>query len=125
MKKLSFQIETTNSGSPARIGRLRLFHPHGEERVVLETPAFMPVGTQAAVKAAHPSEVWSSGTRMLLCNTYHLMNRPGEDIISALGGLHRFMNWQGGIITDSGGFQVYSLARRCSVDDDGVTFQHH
>ncbi|MBA2123724.1 tRNA guanosine(34) transglycosylase Tgt [bacterium Unc6] len=91
----------------------------------VQTPAFMPVGTQAAVKTLTPDEVQQSGFKMLLCNAYHLYLRPGVDIIKKSGGLHNFMNWDGSILTDSGGFQVFSLATLRKVFDDGVEFQSH
>ena len=105
-------------------GRYRtglLTTPHG----AVHTPAFMPVGTQAAVKAVTPEMVAETGSEMILANTYHLHLRPGSDVIAELGGLHRFMHWPGPILTDSGGFQVYSLAKLRKIDDDGVTFQSH
>ena len=114
-----FQLLRRDCASDARLGRLET--PHG----VVETPAFMPVGTLAAVKGLTPDQVWATGTRMLLANTYHLALRPGEETIAALGGLHAFMGWKGPILTDSGGFQVFSLAARCQVTDDGVTFRSH
>jgi queuine tRNA-ribosyltransferase len=94
---------------------------HGE----VETPAFMPVGTAAAVKTLTPTEVEASGARMILANTYHLMLRPGAELIARAGGLHRFMSWRGSILTDSGGYQVFSLAERRKLDDDGVIFSSH
>jgi queuine tRNA-ribosyltransferase len=95
--------------------------PHG----AVETPAFMPVGTLGTVKALTSEEVASTGARVVLGNTYHLALRPGEDTVRALGGLHRFARWTGPMLTDSGGFQVFSLAARRTVDDDGVTFRSH
>src|SRR5216110_2865865 len=93
---------------------------HGD----VPTPAFMPVGTKATVKTVDPVELRAIGTTILLGNTYHLHFRPGEDLIAELGGLHRFMGWDGPILTDSGGFQVFSLRDTlASVDDDGVTFR--
>ena len=89
------------------------------------TPAFMPVGTRAVVKTVSPEEVWSMGYRMILANAYHLYLRPGHELIEAFGGLHRFMNWGGSILTDSGGFQVFSLARLRKVKENGVEFQSH
>jgi queuine tRNA-ribosyltransferase len=103
----------------ARRGRLRL--AHGD----VETPCFMPVGTAAAVKGLTPAELESAHTQMILANTYHLWLRPGRATIEAVGGLHRFMAWSGPILTDSGGFQVFSLERRRKIDDDGVTFASH
>jgi queuine tRNA-ribosyltransferase len=103
----------------ARLGRLSL--PHGD----VETPQFMPVGTNATIRSLHPDEVRQAGASIILANTYHLYLRPGHERIAALGGLHRFMAWDGPILTDSGGFQVVSLADRRVVDDDGVTFRSH
>ncbi len=94
-------------------------------RGVVETPAFMPVGTQGSVKAVTPDEVRATGAQILLGNTYHLFLRPGEELLGRLGGLHRFMRWDGPILTDSGGFQVYSLSELRKVDDEGVTFRSH
>lgn len=103
----------------ARLGRLDL--PHG----TVETPQFMPVGTNATVKALHPDEVRAAGASIILANTYHLYLRPGHERIERLGGLHRFMGWDGPILTDSGGFQVVSLGDLRKIDDDGVTFKSH
>jgi queuine tRNA-ribosyltransferase len=105
--------------SKARVGLLET------QRGAVETPAFMPVGTQATVKGVTPDQLYATGTRMLLANTYHLALRPGEDEVAALGGLHKFMGWNGPILTDSGGFQVFSLADRTQVTDEGVTFRSH
>ena len=91
----------------------------------VETPAFMPVGTQATVKTLHPTEVRGTGAQIVLANTYHLMLRPGVELIVEAGGLHRFMGWDGPILTDSGGFQVFSLAARAKVSDEGVDFRSH
>jgi queuine tRNA-ribosyltransferase len=95
--------------------------PHG----AIDTPQFMPVGTQATVKSLTPGDLRAAGTQIVLGNTYHLSLRPGHDRIARLGGLHRFMGWDGPILTDSGGFQVFSLAHLGRVDDDGVTFASH
>ncbi len=103
----------------ARRGRLRLLHG------TVETPAFMPVGTLATVKAMTPEEVRALGAQMILANTYHLYLRPGHERIRDLGGLHRFMNWGGPILTDSGGYQVFSLAPLRRIEEDGVVFQSH
>jgi queuine tRNA-ribosyltransferase len=108
----------------ARDGRARagLFHtPHGS----LETPLFAPVGTQATVKALTPQQLSELGATLVLANAYHLYLRPGTGTVAAAGGLHEFMGWQGPILTDSGGFQVFSLAEKRQVDGDGVTFQSH
>jgi len=103
----------------ARLGRIRTAHG------VIETPEFMPVGTQATVKALTPGDLHAAGAQMILGNTYHLNLRPTSERIARLGGLHRFMAWDGPILTDSGGFQVFSLADLRRVDDAGVTFTSH
>ena len=103
----------------ARIGRLTL--PHGEVR----TPTFIPVGTQGTVRTLSPPDLRAIGTQIILSNTYHLHVRPGEDVVAQLGGLHAFMAWDGPMLTDSGGFQVFSLEGSRRVDDDGVTFRSH
>lgn len=114
-----FEFERTAEQGAARAGRLRL--PHG----VVRTPAFMPVGTQATVKTLAPEEVAGMGADIMLSNTYHLFLRPGHDVIAELGGLHGFMGWDRPILTDSGGFQVFSLAHINDIRDDGVLFQSH
>lgn len=114
-----FELLATDPGSDARRGRLVL--PHG----LVETPAFMPVGTQATVKTLLPSEVEATGARIVLSNTYHLMLRPGLDVIEESGGLHRFMGWQRPILTDSGGFQVFSLASQVKIKEEGASFKSH
>ncbi|WP_420392626.1 tRNA guanosine(34) transglycosylase Tgt [Acuticoccus sp.] len=114
---MTFQLLATDGA--ARRGRL--ITPHG----TIETPAFMPVGTQASVKAMQLRDVAETGTEVVLGNTYHLMLRPGADRVAALGGLHRFMGWGRAILTDSGGFQVMSLAALRTIDEDGVTFRSH
>jgi queuine tRNA-ribosyltransferase len=113
-----FSCTTTSTGR-ARLGWLET--PHG----VIDTPQFMPVGTQATVKSLSPGDLRAAGTQIILGNTYHLALRPGHERIARLGGLHRFMGWDGPILTDSGGFQVFSLAHLRKVDDDGVTFASH
>lgn len=101
-------------------GRVGVFEtPHG----VVTTPAFMPVGTRGTVKGVEPGELFALGSRMILANTYHLALRPGEEVVRELGGLHRFMGWDGPILTDSGGYQVFSLADLMKLDEGGVTFQ--
>jgi queuine tRNA-ribosyltransferase len=113
---VTFRAEATDG--EARAGVLRT--AHGE----VPTPAFMPVGTKATVKTVDPEELRAVGTTILLANTYHLHFRPGEDVIAELGGLHRFMGWDGPILTDSGGFQVFSLKHTIlATDDEGVTFR--
>jgi queuine tRNA-ribosyltransferase len=116
-RDFSFAVEA--SQGRARAGLLTT--PHG----VVETPAFMPVATQAAVKLLTPDELEETGTRLMVANAYHLHLRPGEKVIAGLGGLHRFMAWPRALLTDSGGFQVHSLAPLREVDDDGVTFRSH
>ncbi len=113
----SFQLHKTDGA--ARVGEI--VTPHG----VVRTPAFMPVGTQATVKGLRPEEVRQTGADILLGNTYHLMLRPGAERVAELGGLHRFMNWSHPILTDSGGFQVMSLASLRKLDEQGVTFRSH
>jgi queuine tRNA-ribosyltransferase len=108
-----------DGGTRARAGRLTL--PHG----VVGTPQFMPVGTNATVKALSPDEIRSAGASIILSNTYHLYLRPGHERIARLGGLHRFMDWDGPILTDSGGFQVVSLGDLRVIDEDGATFRSH
>ncbi|MFZ5825575.1 MAG: tRNA guanosine(34) transglycosylase Tgt [Bacillota bacterium] len=115
--KLELILKDPNSG--ARRGRLHT--PHG----VVETPVFMPVGTQATVKTLNPEEVRDLGAQILLSNTYHLYLRPGHDLVREAGGLHRFMNWNGAILTDSGGFQVFSLSDLRKITEEGVHFRSH
>jgi queuine tRNA-ribosyltransferase len=114
---MTFELLAEESG--ARRGRLQTAHG------VIDTPAFMPVGTQATVKALTPDEVRELGAQVLLGNTYHLALRPGAERIARLGGLHHFMGWTGAILTDSGGFQVFSLEHLVKVSDEGATFQSH
>lgn len=114
-----FEFKVTRHDKKARLGRLKT--PHGD----IQTPAFMPVGTQASVKTLTTGEVEQSGSEILLCNTYHLYLRPGFEIIEKLGGLHKFMNWQRPILTDSGGFQVFSLRGLTKISDEGAFFQSH
>lgn len=116
--RFSFVVEAV-SGVAARAGTLAT--PHG----VIKTPVFMPVGTHATVKSVSPDELVSVHAQIILANTYHLSLRPGADLIAELGGLHGFMAWHGPILTDSGGFQVFSLGHLRTLDDDGVTFRSH
>lgn len=116
MSKFSFKVTVSDPTSKARIGELTT--PHG----VIETPVFMPVGTLATVKSLSPEEVEETGSQILLSNTYHLYLRPGPEIIKKAGGLHKFMNWHKPILTDSGGFQVFSLSETRKIRDDGVEF---
>jgi len=115
--KEHFKLLKTDSG--ARAGELTT--AHGK----VATPVFLPVGSQATVKTLTPTEIRDTGFDMVLANTYHLYLRPGIDVIQELGGLHRFMAWAGAILTDSGGYQVFSLAPLCKIDDAGVTFRSH
>lgn len=114
-----FEVIKECKKTRARLGKIHT--PRG----IINTPAFMPVGTQATVKTLTPDEVTALGADIILCNTYHLYLRPGTEIIKAAGGLHRFMNWKGPILTDSGGFQVFSLASLRKVSDQGVEFRSH
>src|SRR5256714_5493267 len=114
-----FEFEIEAQSGPARIGSLTL--PHG----TVETPVFMPVGTQGTVRALSPNDLRAAGATLVLANTYHLHVRPGEQVVAKLGALHRFMGWDRPLLTDSGGFQVFSLEGFRRVDDDGVEFQSH
>src|SRR5439155_11912576 len=114
-----FELFKTDTSSKARLGRLTTKHG------VIETPVFMPVGTQGSVKALDPRELIEMGTEIILGNTYHLNIRPGLEIITAAGGLHKFINWQKPILTDSGGFQVLSLATIRKIKPHGVEFRSH
>ena len=118
-RPVRFRATARDADSGARAGVVTT--PHGE----VETPAFMPVGTQATIKGLTPDQVRATGSRMILANTYHLALRPGEETVAAMGGLHRFMDWDGPILTDSGGFQVFSLAARSKITDRGVAFRSH
>ncbi len=119
MQSFAFTIEAECSNSGARAGTIQT--PHG----TIQTPIFMPVGTQATVKSVSPEELRAAGAAIILANTYHLMLRPGSEPIASFGGLHHFMHWDGPILTDSGGFQVWSLAHRRKLTEDGVTFKSH
>src|SRR3954449_3579786 len=114
-----FELIKTDDSSRARLGRLHTAHG------TIETPVFMPVGTQASVKALDPRELVEMGTQIILGNTYHLSIRPGMEIINKGGGLHRFMNWSLPILTDSGGFQGFSLAKIRKIKTHGVEFRSH
>src|SRR5881397_260088 len=114
-----FELLRTDASSKARLGRFVT------RRGVIDTPVFMPVGTQGSVKALDPRELLEMGTQIILGNTYHLYIRPGLEIIEQGGGLHRFMNWSGPILTDSGGFQVFSLAKIRKIKGHGVEFRSH
>ena len=114
-----FEFEVSARSGAARTGALTL--PHG----TVETPVFMPVGTQGTVRALSPNDLRAAGASLVLANTYHLHVRPGEQVIEKLGGLHRFMAWDRPLLTDSGGFQVFSLEEHRRVSEDGVEFQSH
>ncbi len=118
-QNFSFEVTDRSSDSAARCARLRT--PHGE----VETPVFMPVGTRASVKGLTPRQLRDANVDMVLANTYHLLLRPGHDVVAELGGLHRFMGWDGPVLTDSGGFQVFSLKTLRRIDDDQVEFASH
>jgi queuine tRNA-ribosyltransferase len=116
---VKFELLTKDPKTRARRGRLHTSHG------VVETPIFMPVGTQATVKSMTPDQLRDLGVEILLCNSYHLFLRPGHEAVARLGGLHRFMAWDRPILTDSGGFQVFSLSSLRDISDDGVRFQSH
>ncbi len=119
MDAVTFELLKTDSKTKARRGRIHT--PHGS----IETPVFMPVGTAATVKAMRPEEVRDMGAEILLSNTYHLYLRPGHEIVREAGGLHKFMNWDRAILTDSGGFQVFSLGALRKISEEGVAFKSH
>ncbi|MBC2745256.1 MAG: tRNA-guanine transglycosylase, partial [Desulfosarcina sp.] len=114
-----FKLQKKCDATSARAGTLKTDHGH------IETPVFMPVGTQATVKALSPEELKAAGTQIILGNTYHLYLRPGCDIVGRFAGLHRFMHWDRPILTDSGGFQVFSLAKLRKLTEEGYAFQSH
>jgi queuine tRNA-ribosyltransferase len=115
----TFELLAEDSQSKARRGRLTTAHG------LIETPAFIPVGTQGSVKAVSPRELRELNAQIILGNTYHLFVRPGLDVIKHFGGLHKFANWEGPILTDSGGYQIFSLAKIRKITEDGVEFQNH
>ncbi len=115
----SFDVIHKSQETGARLGKMHT--PHGS----VETPVFIPVGTQATVKSLTPEDLCDLGVQIILANTYHLYLRPGHDVINNLGGLHRFMNWNGPILTDSGGYQVFSMSKLRKISDEGVTFRSH
>ena len=117
--KFTYKLEKKEANTKARLGSFEY------NKVKYETPMFMPVGTQATVKTLSPEEVRGLGSGIILANTYHLWLRPGEDIVSLAGGLHKFMNWDQPILTDSGGFQVFSLAKPKDISEEGVKFKNH
>jgi queuine tRNA-ribosyltransferase len=119
MAAVRYELIKTCKQTGARLGKLHT--PHG----VIETPIFMPVGTLATVKTLSPEELKEMNAQIILSNTYHLFIRPGEDIVKEAGGLHRFMNWDRPILTDSGGFQVFSLSNMRKIEEEGVHFRNH
>ena len=119
MSAIRYELIKTCKQSGARLGILHT--PHGS----IETPIFMPVGTQATVKAMTPEELKEIGSQIILSNTYHLYMRPGHELVKEAGGLHKFMNWDKPILTDSGGFQVFSLGPLRKITEEGVTFKSH
>ena len=116
---IKYRLIKKEKHTGARLGEL--ITPHG----TFPTPMFMPVGTQASVKSLAPEELDAMGAGVILSNTYHLWLRPGEQIVKEAGGLHQFMNWKKGILTDSGGFQVFSLAKNRDITEEGVHFKNH
>jgi len=116
---MPFDFEVIATDGNARAGILHT--PHGD----ILTPVFAPVGTAGTVKALPPRDLESLAVKLILANTYHLFLRPGDELVRDMGGLHQFMNWQGPLLTDSGGFQVFSLAQINKIDDDGVPFGRH
>ena len=115
----SFEVIAESSESRARAGVIQTTHGR------VETPIFMPVGTNGTVKTLSPSELEENDVQIILANTYHLFLRPGDQLLAQFGGLHHFMGWKGPILTDSGGFQVFSLSDLRKIDDEGITFQSH
>ncbi|MEK6618033.1 MAG: tRNA guanosine(34) transglycosylase Tgt, partial [Nitrospirota bacterium] len=114
-----FLVRQTDLGGQARLGTLAT--AHGD----IDSPAFMPVGSLGPVKGLDAGDLQALGFGLILNNAYHLYLRPGHEVVAELGGLHAFLSWPGAILTDSGGFQVFSLAKLCKVTDEGVTFQSH
>ncbi|MCI0799808.1 MAG: tRNA-guanine transglycosylase, partial [Chloroflexi bacterium] len=119
MAEAGFSFQVSSTQGQARAGEITT--PNGR----VATPAFMSVATQATVKGLAPDEVVSLGAEMVLCNAYHLYLRPGVDVVAGLGGLHRFMGWSRPILTDSGGFQAFSMGALRKVDDGGIQFRSH
>src|SRR5437667_6749188 len=114
-----FELLAQDRHTKARHGRLATVHG------VIETPAFIPVGTQGTVRAVSPRELRELDAQIILGNTYHLFVRPGIEVVRHFGGLHQFMNWDGPILTDSGGYQIFSLAKLRKISEEGVEFQNH
>ena len=116
---ITYELLHVDKSTGARRGIIHT--PHGD----IDTPIFMPVGTQATVKTLDPRDIKEIGSAVILSNTYHLWLRPGEDLVAKAGGLHKFMNYNGPILTDSGGFQVFSLAKPKDISEEGVKFKSH
>src|SRR5690349_13205190 len=116
MTRLKFELEATASGSRARAGRFRTAHNE------VLTPTFMPVGTHASVRSQRRDDLLQSGAQVLLANTYHLLLRPGPALFEKVGGIHGFMNWPRSVLTDSGGYQIFSLPESRSMREDGAQF---
>src|SRR4029077_5694515 len=116
--QIDFEFLASDQHSKAGRGRLKTAHD------VIDTPAFMPIGTQGSVKAVSPRELRELSAQIILGNTYHLFVRPGRQVMKHFGGLHKFMNWDGPILTDSGGYQIFSLAKLRKITEDGVQFQN-
>jgi len=116
---VTYELHKVEKDTKARLGTVHT--PHGD----IETPVFMPVGTQATVKAMRPEEVKEMGAQIILGNTYHLFLRPGHELVKEAGGLHKFMNWDRAILTDSGGFQVFSLGHMRKITEEGVKFRSY
>ncbi|CAF0851720.1 unnamed protein product [Adineta steineri] len=119
---LNFEVTHTCNTTKARVGRLTFGRNH-TSRGPIDTPVFMPVGTQGTLKGLTPEQLHQLNCRIILGNTYHLGHRPGPDLLKEMGGLHSFMHWDGGLLTDSGGFQMVSLLKLSQVTEDGVKFQ--
>ena len=119
MHAVTYELIKECSRSGARLGKLHT--PHGS----FDTPMFMPVGTQATVKTLSPEELYAMGSQVILSNTYHLFLRPGHELVQKAGGLHKFMRYDRGMLTDSGGFQVFSLSKLRKITEEGVTFASH
>src|SRR4051812_37930680 len=119
MSRLSFTVEKESPGTKARAARFQTLHGS------VQTPIFMPVGTQATVKSQTVESLKAAGSRVLLANTYHLLLRPGPEVFRKFGGIHRFMNWDGPVLTDSGGFQIFSLPNSREMNEEGARFQSY
>ena len=117
--RLQFRVEARATGSRARAARFHTMHNE------VLTPLFMPVGTQATVKAQLPQTLEDSGSQILLANTYHLLLRPGPEVFRRLGGIHKFMSWKRSVLTDSGGFQIFSLPHSRTMTEEGASFQSY